>query len=231
MVLEKTLESSLDSKEIKPVNPKGNQPWIFIEKTYAGAEALILWPPAAKSWLIRKDPDAGKDWRTKRRVAQDQMLDSITNSMDMSLSNEPLLVLAFAAFLGLPTTWAPATINSPTEVPATGPQSQMRAHHWLWPPPLLVMTLGSGTRGTAENTNYHSSDSRPPATLAKHHTVVSAVDISSLSQTASCPPRPSATLFLCTWHPAVHSSVPLPRSERLSLLKSGHRVWQRWQLF
>ena len=154
-----------------------------------------------------------------------------TNSMDMSLGNEPLLVSVFAAFLGLPTTWAPATINSPIGAPATGPQSQMRAHHWLWPPPLLVMTLGSGTRGTAENTNYHSSDSRPPATLAKHHTVVSAVDISSLSQTASCPPRPSATLFLCTWNPAVHSSVPLPRSERLSLLKSGHRVWQRWQLF
>ena len=146
------------------------------------------------------------------------MLDSITNSMDMSLSNEPLLVLALAAFLGLPTTCAPATINSPTEAPATGPQSQMCAHHWLWPLPLLVMTLGSGTRGTAENTNYHSSDSRPPATLAKHHTVVSAVDISSLSQTASCPPGPSTTLCLCTWHPAVHSSVPLPRSERLSLL-------------
>ena len=145
-------------------------------------------------------------------------LDSITNSMDVSLSNEPLLALAFAAFLGLPTTWAPATINSPTEAPATGPQSQMCAHHWRWPPPPLVMTLGSGTRGTAKNTNYHSSDSRPPATLAKHHTVVNAVDISSLSQTASCPPRPSATLCLCTWHPAEHSSVPLSRSERLSLL-------------
>ena len=61
-MLEKTLESPLDCKEIKPVNPKGNQPWIFIGRTDAEAEAPILWPPDAKSWLIRKDPDAGKDW-------------------------------------------------------------------------------------------------------------------------------------------------------------------------
>ena len=61
MVLEKTLESPLDSKEIKPVNPKGNQPWIFIGRTDAEAEALILWPPDMKSQLTGKDPDAGKD--------------------------------------------------------------------------------------------------------------------------------------------------------------------------
>ena len=61
MVLEKTLESSLDSKEIKPVNPKGNQPWIFIGKTDAEAEAPILWPPDAKNWLTAKDSDAGED--------------------------------------------------------------------------------------------------------------------------------------------------------------------------
>ena len=60
-MLEKTLESSLDSKEIKPVNPKGNQPRIFIGRTDAEAEALILWPLNAKSQLIGKDPDAGKD--------------------------------------------------------------------------------------------------------------------------------------------------------------------------
>ena len=62
MLLEKTLESPLDSKEIKPVNPKGNQPWIFMGKTDAETEAPILWPPDAKSWLTVKDPDAGKDW-------------------------------------------------------------------------------------------------------------------------------------------------------------------------
>ena len=63
MVLEKILESLLNCKEIKPVNPKGNQPWIFIGRTDAEAETPILWPPDAKSWLIWKDLDAGKDWR------------------------------------------------------------------------------------------------------------------------------------------------------------------------
>ena len=61
VVLEKTLESPLHSKEIKLVNPKGNQLWIFIERNDAEAEAPILWPPDAKNWLIGKDPDAGKD--------------------------------------------------------------------------------------------------------------------------------------------------------------------------
>ena len=62
-VLEKTLESPLDSKEIKPINPKGNRPWIFIGRTDAEAEAPILWSSDEKSRLIGKDPDAGKDWR------------------------------------------------------------------------------------------------------------------------------------------------------------------------
>ena len=61
MVLEKTLESPLDCKEIKPVHPRGNQSWIFIGRTDAEAEAPILWPPDVKDRLIRKDPDAGKD--------------------------------------------------------------------------------------------------------------------------------------------------------------------------
>ena len=63
MVWEKTLESPLDCKEIKPVNPKGNQFWIFIGRTDAEAETPILWSPDMKNWLIGKDPDAGKDWR------------------------------------------------------------------------------------------------------------------------------------------------------------------------
>ena len=67
VVLEKTLESPLDCKEIKPVHPKGNQSWIFIWRTDAEAETPILWPPDAKNWLIWKDPDAGKDWRQEEK--------------------------------------------------------------------------------------------------------------------------------------------------------------------
>ena len=63
VVLEKTLESPLDCKEIQPVHPKGNQSWMFIGRTYTEAEAPILWPPSMKNWLIWKAPDAGKDWR------------------------------------------------------------------------------------------------------------------------------------------------------------------------
>ena len=63
VVLEKTLEIPLDCKEIKPVNPKGDQSWIFTVRTDAEAQTAILWPLDAKSWLIEKDPDAGKDWR------------------------------------------------------------------------------------------------------------------------------------------------------------------------
>ena len=86
-VLEKTLESSLDCKEIKAVNPKGNQPWIVIGKTDAEAEAQILWPPDVKNWFLRKDPDAGKGWRQKEKgTTKMRWLDGITNLMDMSLS-------------------------------------------------------------------------------------------------------------------------------------------------
>ena len=75
VVLEKTLESSLGSKEIKSVNPKGNQPWLFIERTDVEAEAPILWPPDVKSWLIGKDPDSGNDWRQKKKgAAEDEMV-------------------------------------------------------------------------------------------------------------------------------------------------------------
>ena len=69
------LKSPLDSKEIKPVNPKGNQPWIFIGRTDAEAEIPILWPPDVKSQLIGKDPDPGKDWRQEERgMTEDEML-------------------------------------------------------------------------------------------------------------------------------------------------------------
>ena len=87
VVLEETLESPLDCKEIKPVNPKGYQSWIFTGRTDTDGEAPVLWPPDAKSWLIGKDPDAGKDWRKKEKwAAENEMVNSITNSVDMNLS-------------------------------------------------------------------------------------------------------------------------------------------------
>ena len=86
VVLEKTLESPLDSKEIKPVNPKGNQSWIFTGRTDAKAEALILWPLDVKSRLTGKDPDAGKDWRQEKQgTTEDEVSAGITDSMDVSL--------------------------------------------------------------------------------------------------------------------------------------------------
>ena len=75
VVLEKTLESHLDCKEIQPVNPKGDQTWVFIGRNDAKAETPILWPPHAKSWLIGKDPDAGRDWgqEEKGMTEEDEM--------------------------------------------------------------------------------------------------------------------------------------------------------------
>ena len=85
VVLEKTLESPLDSKKIKPVNPKENQLWILFGRI--DAEVPIFWPPDTKSWLFGKDPDAGKDLGQEEKcVTEDEMFGSITNSMDMSLS-------------------------------------------------------------------------------------------------------------------------------------------------
>ena len=86
VMLEKTLESPLDCKEIQPVIPKGNQPWISIGRIDAEAEAPILWPPDVKNWLIGKDSDTGKDRREKeKRAAENEVLDHITNSMNMNL--------------------------------------------------------------------------------------------------------------------------------------------------
>ena len=75
VVLEKTLESPLDCKEIQSVHPKGDQSWVFIGRTDVAAETLILWPPDAKSWLIWKDPEAGKDWgQEKKGMTEDEMI-------------------------------------------------------------------------------------------------------------------------------------------------------------
>ena len=86
VVLEKTLDIPLDSKEIKPVSPKGNQPGIFILRSNATAEAPILWLPDAKSWCTQKDSDAGKDWGYVEKGITERRWYGITDSMDMSLS-------------------------------------------------------------------------------------------------------------------------------------------------
>ena len=74
VVLEKTLESPLDCKEIQPVHSEGDQPWVFIGRTDVEAETAIFWPPDVKSWLIWKDPDAGKDWGQEKGMTEDEMV-------------------------------------------------------------------------------------------------------------------------------------------------------------
>ena len=74
VVLENTLESHLDCKEIQPVHPKGDQSWVFTGRTDAEAETPVLWPPDVKSWYIRKDPDAGKDWGQGEKGTEDEMV-------------------------------------------------------------------------------------------------------------------------------------------------------------
>ena len=76
VVLEKTLESSFDCKEIQPVHSEGDQPWDFFGRNDAKAETLVLWPPPAKSWLIGKDPDAGRDWgQEENGTTEDEMVE------------------------------------------------------------------------------------------------------------------------------------------------------------
>ena len=87
VVLEKTLESPLDCKKIQPVQPEGDQSWVFIGRTAVEAETPILWPPDAKSWLIWKDTDAGKDWgQEEKETTAIKWLDGITDSVDMILN-------------------------------------------------------------------------------------------------------------------------------------------------
>ena len=89
----KTLESPLNCKEIHLVNPKENQSCIFIGRTDVEAKSPILWPPDVKSWVIWKDPDAGKDWRHEKGTGDDEMLEGISGSTGLSLSKLQVLVM------------------------------------------------------------------------------------------------------------------------------------------
>ena len=94
VVLEKTFESPLDSKETQPVRPKGNQYWIFIGRTDAEAETSIFWPLDVKNRLIGKDPDAGKDWRQEEKgMTENEMVEWHHHSMDVSVSKLRALVM------------------------------------------------------------------------------------------------------------------------------------------
>ena len=128
LVLEKTLDSPLDCKEIKLVNPKGNKSWLFIGRTDTDAETPILQPPDVKNWFIGKDPDTGKDWRQEEKGMKKQRmrwLDGIIDLVDMSMSKFWELVIGrktwYAAAHGVTKSW-PNWVTEPPGKPKTIPK-------------------------------------------------------------------------------------------------------------
>ena len=148
MVLEKTPESSMDCEEIKPINSKGNQPWIFIGKTDAEAEAPILWSPDPKGPFIGKDPDTGQDWRQEEKgITEDEMVgwhyQRNAHEFEQTLNSVQLLshVLLFA------TPWTAALqaslsiTNSRSLLRLTSIESVMPPSHLILCCPLLLLPL------------------------------------------------------------------------------------------
>ena len=142
LVLEKTLEGPLDCKEIKLVNPKGNQFWIFIGRTDAEAEAPVLRPPDAKSQLTGEDMDTGTDWRQKeKRVAEDEWFYTVPDSMDMNLSKPQQMVKEKETWLVLQSIGPESWIQlSDWTTRATKPKVLV-PHSWAGPTPSQVCTL------------------------------------------------------------------------------------------
>ena len=148
VVLEKTLESPLDSKEIQPVHPKGNQSWIFIGRTDAEAETLILWAPDEKNWLIWKDPDAGKDWRQEEKG---------TTGWDSCITS--------------PTQWASVQFSSAAQScltlcdPMNRSTPGLPVHHQL---PESMQTHVHWVGGALQPSHPFSSPSPPALNLSQH---------------------------------------------------------------